>query len=148
VRQARNYGTINEAHRQSLPRTRSGVDEQQNAAAAQRQPRNYDVLRATQQHVDKQQNSPPEPERPDTLRRWTHYGGMVPQQKSANDWIKQNYEIRMSDNGKTGAGRQGQGTQPSAAELQQAQAAVEEAKRREAAERARLQERDRGGPER
>ena len=80
---------------------------------------------------------------------------MVPQQKSANDWIKQNNEIRMANGDKPGAGREGEGAQPSqptasrtTPDLQQARAAVEEARRREAAERARSQERERSGPER
>ncbi len=80
---------------------------------------------------------------------------MVPQQASANIWIRQNHEIRMAESDKPGGEREGEGAQPSQPnreqndpELQEARAAVEEARRREAAERARQQERERGGPER
>ena len=160
MRQARNYGALNETHRESLPRTRSGVDEERNSEpeapsqAASRQPRSYGAVHQTHWQLDERQSPAADtPERPATVRSWTHYGGMVPQQTSANDWIKQNYEISMSDNAKPGAGREGaQSPQPgrdqNGPELQEARAAVEEARRREAAERARLQERDRSGPER
>jgi hypothetical protein len=146
LRQSRSYGALHETHRQ--------VDEQQSAPAAQPQPRNYDALRETQHRVDEQTAAPePGPKRPDIQRSWTHHGGMVPHHASAHNWIKQNHEIRMSDNGKPGTGREGQGTQQPSRdqndpELQEARAAVEEARRREAAERARQQERDRSGPER
>jgi hypothetical protein len=150
LRQSRNYGALHETHRQA--------DEQQTPPAApSRQPRDYGAVRETHHQVDEQQNqnSPAKtPERPDVLRSWTHHGGMVPQQKSANDWIKQNNEIRMANGDKPGAGREGEGAQPSQPnrendpDLQQARAAVEEARRREAAERARSQERERSGPER
>jgi hypothetical protein len=157
LRQSRSYGALHETHRQ--------VDEQQSAPAEQRQARNYGALHETQHRVDEQQNAAPEPgpERPDMQRSWSHRGGMVPQQESANHWIRQNNGIRMSDNEKPGAGREepapgvtrGEGAQPSQPgrdqndpELQEARAAVEEARRREAAERARMQERERSGPER
>jgi hypothetical protein len=79
---------------------------------------------------------------------------MVPQQDSANKWIEQNRKMRtkMAENDKSGTERDGEGAQPSqsereadAADLEEARAAVEEAKQREAYERARQQER---GPER
>ena len=158
MRQTRNYGALNESHRE--------VDEQQNSSAApgqedpapSRQPRNYGALHETQSQVDGRQNSPATEERaehPAPLRSWTHYGGMVPQQGSANIWIRQNYEIRMAESDKPGAGREGEGAQSpqsnrdqDQAELQEARAAVEDARRREAAERARQHEHDRSGPER
>jgi hypothetical protein len=95
LRQTRNYGALNESHRESLPRTRSGVDEQQNSSAAPgqedpaplRQPKNYGALHETQSQVDGRQNSPATEQRaeqPAPLRSWTHYGGMEPQQGSAN----------------------------------------------------------------
>jgi hypothetical protein len=124
-----------------------------------RQQRHYGALNETPRQIDEPEVTPdPAPEeRADparVLRTWTHYGGMVPQQESANEWIKQNREIRMAANDKTGAGRDGESAQSSQdraqdqAELQEARAAVEEARRREAAERARSQERERDGPER
>ena len=55
----------------------------------------------------------------------------------------------MATSNQSGPSRQGQGTQAeNNPDVAQARAAVEDAKRREAAERARAQERDRGGPER
>jgi hypothetical protein len=61
----------------------------------------------------------------------------------------------MAANDKSGAGQESEGPQSpqsnrgqDQAELQDARAAVEEAKRRESGERARQQERDRSGPER
>lgn len=88
-------------------------------------------------------------------RNWTHLGGMVPHHDSANRWHKQNEHLMSERHNGGGSSREGQGTQTSGSgrdqndpELQQARAAVEEARRREAAERARLQERERGGPER
>jgi hypothetical protein len=151
VRQSRNYAAVNETQRQSLPRTRSGVEEQRHAVIDAREPRNYDALRATEQRVDREVEQQG-PQRPAIHRSWTHHGDMVSQQGSARVWDKQNQElIRMSDNQSPGAGREGDG-QPARnendPELQEARAAVEEARRREAAERARMQERDRGGPER
>jgi hypothetical protein len=138
LRQSRNYAALHETQHQ--------VDETPSPAG--RQPRNYDAVRDTQHQVDR--DAEESPKRPAIQRSWTHLGGMVPQQKSANDWIEQNQEIRMSDRRDSGSGRDGQGAQPEAArdendpELQEARAIVEEARRREAAERARLQERDRG----
>ena len=155
MRQARNYGAVNQTHRQ--------VDQEQNSRpeapsqAESRQPRSYGAVHQTQWQLDEQPGhaSANTPERPAIVRSWTEYGGMVPQQGSANDWIKQNREIAMSDSGKSGAGRGGEGAQPSQPnreqndpDLQQARAAVEAARQREAAERARQQERERGGPER
>jgi hypothetical protein len=66
-------------------------------------------------------------------------------------WHKQNIETKMAQNENSGAARDGQGGQSSNEndpELQEARAAVEEARRREAAERARQQEHERSGPER
>jgi hypothetical protein len=179
LRQSRDYGALNESHQQvhdlhtrlepksrqprnyeDLRETQYRVDEQLSSRpepAPTPQPGNYEVLRRTQYEVDAQLNSPTEaeaePQRPEAQRSWTHRGGMVPQQESAQIWIKQNHEIRMA-NENPGAEREGQGTQPSQPsrdendpQLQEARAAVEEARRREAAERARQQERDRG-PER
>ncbi|MBV9825372.1 MAG: hypothetical protein JO001_06835 [Alphaproteobacteria bacterium] len=147
MRQSGNYGALHETHRE--------VDEQLNGRApASQESRYYGALHETQHEVDAQQNAIPEtiPQRPEIQRSWTHHGGMVPQQGSANDWVRQNYEIRMSDNQRSDADRTGENTQPAHdqndPELQEARAAVEEARRREAAERARTQERDRGGPER
>jgi len=147
LRQSRNYGALHETHQQT--------DEQQNSPSASREPRNYGALHETQHQVDEQLGQQG-PERPDVLRSWTHLGGMVPQQGSANEWIRQNYEIRMAENDKPGADREGDGQQQSPqqdreqdqAELQEARAAVEEARRREAAERALQQQRERSGPER
>lgn len=111
--------------------------------------RSYGALRETQHQLDERQAE--QPDRP-VRRTWTHHGGMVSQQHSAIIWNKQNIEIKMADNDKAGADPAGEGTQPghdqNDPDLQQALAAVEDAKRREAAERARQQERDRGGPER
>jgi hypothetical protein len=129
--QPRNYQVLRDAQHESLPQTRSGVEE----------------ARATEEQ---------QPERP-VFRTWTHLGGMVPQHGSAIRWDKQNQEIiRMSDRGDAGTDRDGEGTSSPQQEsvnendpdLQEARAVVEEARRREAAERARQQERDRGGPER
>lgn len=128
-----------------------------------RQQRNYGALNETRRQTDEQQQS--ETARSDAaaerttqagpLRTWTHYGGMVPQQESANRWVRQNHEIKMAANDRPDGARAGEGAQSSQqdqaqdqAELQEARAAVEEARKREAAERARLQERERGGPER
>lgn len=155
MRQARNYGAVNETHRQ-VDEERNSRPEAPSQEAVSRQPRSYGAVNQTQWQLDERQNSSANtPERPAIVRSWTHYGGMVPQQGSANDWIKQNREIGMSDSGKSGAGRGGEGAQPSQPNreqndpgLQEARAAVEEARRREAAERARSQERERGGPER
>jgi hypothetical protein len=145
VRQPRNYGALHETHRQ--------VDEQQTPPAetperAAHRP-NYRELHQTQYQVDVQAAE----ERRAALnpqRRWAHHGGLVPQQHSALIWNKQDIEIRMAQDNNSGAARGGQGTEqgPNDPELQEARAAVEEARRREAAERARQQERDRGGPER
>ena len=150
MRQPRSYGALHETHRE--------VEEQQNSPAATRPTRNYGALHETQHQVDEKQNSPAQaPENhagpANILRSWTHHGGMYSQQQSANKWIEQNYEIRakMAESGKPGAGREGEGAKPSQEndrDLQEARAAVEDARRREAAERARTQERDRGGPER
>ena len=83
-------------------------------------------------------------------RSWTHYGGMVPQQESANIWIKQNHEIRkMAANDRDGTGRDQENTQSSErpqneAELQEAREIAQEAREREAAQqRERQQERGR-----
>ena len=146
MRHSGSYGALHETHRE--------VDEQQNAPAATPERAahrpNYDALRETQHELDEQQAGERVPDRP-VQRSWTHRGGMVQQQHSALIWNKQNIEIKMAANDKTGTERGGEGTQPNQEndpELQQALAAVEDAKRREAAERARQQERDRGGPER
>jgi hypothetical protein len=146
LRQARNYGALHEAQQQA---------EEPQASPAARQPRNYEAVRETQHQVDEQQaSSDNRPERPTVQRSWSHYGGMASQQESANEWIRQNNEIRakMAETAKSGASREGQGTQSPQqgqdAAVQRAQAAVEDARRREAAERGRQQERERSGPER
>jgi hypothetical protein len=177
LRQSRSYAALDETHEQvhdlhtrlepqsrqprnyeELRRTQYKVDREPSSRpdpGPAPQPGNYEVLRRTQYEVDAQRNSgaaAPEPEaqRPGVQRSWTHHGGMVPQQHSANVWIRQNHEIRMA-NENSGTQRQEQGAQAgrnqSDPQLQEARAAVEEARRREAAERARTQERDRG-PER
>jgi hypothetical protein len=153
VRQPRNYGALNDTHRE--------VDQQQNSPADARPARNYDALRDTQHQVDEKQNSPAQTpqKRPDgpVVRSWTEQGGMVAHQESARDWIEQNQEIRkkMAQNAKSGASRGGEGTQSpqsereqDQAELREARAAINETRQREAAERARQQERGRSGPER
>jgi hypothetical protein len=124
-----------------------------------RQQRNYGALDQAHQQLDEHHatsgQAPEERGDQGPLRTWSHHGGMVPQQESANKWIRQNHEIRMAANDKSGSEREGEGAQspqsdraPDQAELQEARAAVEEARRREAAERTRQQERERGGPER
>lgn len=66
-------------------------------------------------------------------------------------WHKQNVEIKMAANDKSGTERAGEGSQPGREEndpeLQQARAALEDARQRQA-ERARQQDREHGGPER
>jgi hypothetical protein len=142
VRQQRNYRALHE--------TRRELDELQNVQLDNpRQPRNYEALRETQHDLDERQTQPTQPVR----RSWTHYGGMEPQQASAHVWIRQNHEIRMAQNQNSGADREAQGNRSpreelNQAELQEARAAVEEARQREAAERAREQQRERSGPER
>lgn len=139
MRQARNYGALHETHRQA---------EEPPSQTVPRAPRAYGAVRETQWQLDEQQQS--RAARPPIARSWTHYGGMVPQQESANEWIKQNQKLRMSGN-KGRGGEQGSPSpdrQQNDAELQQARAAVEEARRREAARRERQQEHERGGPER
>lgn len=141
-----------------MQETHREVDEQQTAPAetperAAHRP-DYGTLHETQHQVDEQA---PE-ERQAALnpqRSWTHHGGMEPQQYSAHTWHKQNIEIKMTQNENSGAAREGQGSQPSQPghdendpELQEARAAVEEARRREAAQRAQQQEHGRSGPER
>lgn len=149
MRQPRSFGALQETHRQ--------VDGQENApeAPASRPARHYGTLHDTEQQVEAQ-NARAKQAAPE-LRSWTHHGGMVEHHASANEWIRQNHEIRtkMAANDKSGAGRDGEGAPSSQsnreqgqAELQEARAAVEEARRREAAERARQQEHDRSGPER
>ena len=150
MRQARNTGALHETHRQ--------VDDQQEFApepSASRSPRNYGALQETQHQIDDRNSLA---KRASALfRSWTHHGGMVEHHASANEWIRQNHEIRtkMAANDKSGPGREGEGAQSpqsnreqDQAELQEARAAVEEARRREGAERARQQEHDRSGPER
>jgi hypothetical protein len=175
LRQSRSYGALHETHREA--------DEQRSETPSPSRPeRKHDAVRETQRQVEEQRHAPPPPEIPSpppperyygalrntqgqvderqaeqpdrpVQRRWAHHGGMVPQQRSAMIWNRQNIEIKMAENDKTGGSeRAGEGAQPDREqndpELQQALAAVEDAKRREAAERARQQERDRGGPER
>ena len=143
MRQARNYGALHETHREV---------EETPSQTVSREPRAYGAVRQTQWQLDEQQQSRAEASaRPPIVRSWTHYGGMVPQQELANDWIKQNDKSRMSDSGKGMGGRQGSPSpdrQQNDAELQQARSVVEEARRREAARRERQQEHERGGPER
>jgi hypothetical protein len=149
LRQTRNYGAVHETHRE--------VEEQQKAAApdpaASRQPtRNYDAVRDTQHQVDdRQMRKKIEP------RVWTNHAGMVSQNEAANRWIEENQEIRkkMAQSNNPGASREGQGAQPSQSPrqqndpvLQEARAISEQTKRREAADRARVQDRERSGPER
>lgn len=157
MRQARNYGALNDARREvgQQPNEPALTPEQ----SPSRDPRHYGSLHETQRHVDERQNTQAEElqeraSRP-ILRQWTHRGGMAPQQESAMIWHKQNIEIKMAAaNDKSGGEQEqaGEGSQPNREEndpeLQQARAAVEDAKRREAAERTRQQERDRSGPER
>lgn len=152
-RQPRNYDPVRETQYQADERLNARhVEELHSRLEPQsRQPRNYEALRETQQRVDDRQAEQELPDRP-VQRSWTHRGGMVPQQESAITWIRQNHEIRMAKGDNTGAERAGEGApQPTRdqndPELQEARAAVEEARRREAAERQRLQERERG-PER
>jgi hypothetical protein len=142
LRHSGSYGALHETHRE--------VDEQQNTPAAtpEREAHrpNYEALRETQHEVDERQEGIRL-----TQRSWTHYGGMVPQQHSAIKWHNQNIEIKMAQNQNSGPERAEEGAQPNQEndlELQEARAAVEEARRREAAERARQQERGRDGPER
>jgi hypothetical protein len=141
LRHSGSYGALHETHRE--------IDEQENAPAAEPERAahrpDYEALRDTQHEIDEQQARIRL-----TQRSWSHHGGMVPQQRSAIIWHNQNIEIKMAQNGNSGPERAGESTQPNQEndpELQQALAAVEDAKRREAAERARQQERDRG-PER
>lgn len=122
------------------------------------------MLRETHREVDQEQNSPapPQGQAPEqnaghsgSVRTWSHRGGMVPQQESANTWIRQDNDIRMAQSGRAGGERSGEGAQQSSsqhenANLQQARAAAEEARRRQEAQRQREAERvqERGGPER
>ena len=114
--------------------------------------------------VEQEQNSPvasqsqvpEESARPSgPVRSWSHRGGMVPQQESANTWIRQNNDIRMAQSGRASPERSGEGAQQAGREqqnsnLQQARAAAEEARKHQAAQRQREAERanERGGPER
>jgi hypothetical protein len=155
LRQARNAGALRETHRQ--------VDQELDAPAGPEQPafrrsRNDAAEQETQRGVDEENSrAAQEAHHPSVLRTWTHRGGMVEQQASANRWVRQNQEIRarMAANDSPGSGREGEGAQSrqsgqeqDRAELEEARAAVEEARRREAGERARQQERERSGPER
>lgn len=147
MRQSRNYGALHDTQRE--------VDEQQTPPAetperGAHRP-NYRALHETQHQVDEQAAE----ERRAALnpqRRWAHHGGMVPQQHFALIWNKQDIEIKMAQTENSGTAREEEGSQPGRdqndPELQQALAAVEDAKRREAAERARQQEHGRDGPER
>lgn len=149
MRQTRNYAPVNETHRQVEEQLKSPT------AAESRPTRNYDALRETQHQVDDdRQNGETEKERqtpestPSPLRSWTHHGGMVWQQGSANQWVRQNHEIRMAQSERTE--RTGQETQPGRDQndpaLQRARHIAEQARQRESAERSR--ERERSGPER
>jgi hypothetical protein len=128
-----------------------------------RHSRNIGALRETHREVDQEQNSPaaaqgqaPEQNAGQSgpVRTWSHRGGMVPQQESANTWIRQDNDIRMAQSGRAGGERSGEGAQSSSqhenSNLQQARAAAEEARRRQEAQRQREAERvqERGGPER
>ncbi|HTV88819.1 MAG TPA: hypothetical protein VME41_07375 [Stellaceae bacterium] len=152
ARQPRNY----EAVRQTQYEADAQPGARPEAPSLPPQPRNYAVLRQAQRQVDDDRLAQQEaPDRP-LQRSWTHRGGMVPQQESALTWVRQNHEARMASSENSGAERREQGTQQPAQpgrgendpDLQEARAAVEEARRREAAERARQHERERGGPER
>jgi hypothetical protein len=129
LRQSRNIGALRETHRE--------VDQEQNSPVAQSQ--------APEQNV--RQSAP--------VRSWSHRGGMVPQQESANTWIRQDNDIRMAQSSRQGAERSGEGAQQPGREqgnanLQQARAAAEEARKHQAAQKQREAERapERGGPER
>lgn len=146
--QPTDYGALRDTHRQ--------VEEQRNPQPpASRQPRNYEPLRDTGREVEERREASAEasrssqerPVRPvlRVLRMWTQLGGMEHHNASAFRWIRQNYEIRMAQSNQSGPGRGGEGAQAeNDPDLAEARAAVEEAQRREAAERARAQERDRG----
>lgn len=118
---------------------------------ALRQQRNYQALNDAQRELDARAEEPaaasPEAQR-GPLRSWTHYGGMVPQQESALLWVKQNYEIRMAANDRTGNSHDQDNTQSAEraqneAELQEARETAEDARQREA-ERSREREQERG----
>jgi hypothetical protein len=158
VRQSRSYGALHETHREA--------DEQQPSSSPETPERSahrpdYGALHDTEHQVDEQREARAAEERQAALnprRSWTHYGGMWPHQLSAYVWNKQDIEIRtirMAENQNSGAEREGEGPETSQseqaqdqAEIEEARAAIEETRRREAAERARQQERDRSGPER
>lgn len=155
MRQPRNYGAIRETEQQFEDEPATPGAE----ADAARQPRHYGGLRDTQHAVDAQRAASVDgaeqlqegPQPPEILRRWTHHGGMVPQQESANEWLRQNYEARMAESEKSEpapdaeAAPSAQQEQEDAAELAEARAAAEDTRRR-LAERAQQQEhlRDRG----
>jgi hypothetical protein len=147
LRQPRNYGALRDTQRQA---DEPGISPPETPERAAHRP-NYAPLHDTQQRIDEQARADEAAEqrtqRP-ILRRWTHRGGMVPQQESATIWNRQDIEIRknqMAENDKTEANKEGEGTQRGVdendPELQEAKAVVEDARRREAAERARQQER-------
>ena len=79
-----------------------------------RQRRNYGALHKTRQQIDEPQQAPDAPGRvPEEqtrqtrlLRTWTHYGGMVPHQESANKWIRQNHAIRSAANDRPNPSRE------------------------------------------
>lgn len=123
---------------------------------ALRQQRNYEALNGAHRSLDERQpDDSAEREEPQKaaeargpVRTWSHYGGMVPQQESANRWIRQNYEMRMAANDKAETGRGENDTQSQDierdAELQEARETAEEARQREAQlQREREQERSR-----
>jgi len=101
-----------------------------------RQQRNYGGLNQAPRPIEVQQHPPeaadPEPEQRATqtgpLRTWTHHGGMVPQQESANKWIRQNHEIKTAANDKAGASREGEGDPSPSSERAQDPAELQEAR--------------------
>lgn len=154
MRQQRYYGPLHETsgeidEEQAVPGKAS--EDRTDAARPMRQQRHYGALNETASEVDDQQVAGDRAAGP--VRSWTHHGGMVPQQDSAHQWIRQNRESRMAANDRSGSAREGEGAASAQdraqaqAEIAEARAAVEEARRREAAEQARQQQRDRG-PER
>lgn len=166
LRQPRHYGPLRETHEADLPPERSGAEEGEQSPAApepsaSRPARNYQALHDSEQQADARIARARQAT--EEMRSWTHHGGMVEHHASAHEWVRQTYEIRskMAANQQPGAGRDGQESnreegpgssqlnrEQNQSELQEARAAVEEARRREAAERARQQGHERGGPER
>jgi hypothetical protein len=156
LRQSRNVGALHETQRH--------VDEEQSRDAelskgppdhGLRTPRNYDALRDSHYHVDDRASGRSPQDASEPQRNWTHHGGMVSQQSSAMEWIRQNDEYGLSGWEQRKPAREGKEMSSQQAdqaqkdqELAEARAAVDEARRQEVAERTQQQQRDRGGPER